>query len=42
MITPQGCREWTGLGVLLDKNEGRLEISSLGWGVGFQRMMVSY
>jgi CubicO group peptidase (beta-lactamase class C family) len=42
VITPQGCKEWTGLGVFLDKNEEGLEISSLGWGVGFQCMMVAY
>ena len=42
MITPQGCKEFTGLGVFLDHSGGELEISSLGWGVGFQCMMVSY
>ncbi|KMY44761.1 penicillin-binding protein [Bacillus sp. FJAT-27916] len=38
MITPQGCKEWTGLGVFLDGEE----VSSLGWGVGFQCMLVAY
>ena len=42
VINPQGCKEWTGLGVFLDKNEKGSEISSLGWGVGFQCMMVAY
>ncbi len=42
VINPQGCKEWTGLGVFLDENEKRIEISSLGWGVGFQSMMVAY
>ncbi|NHM34005.1 serine hydrolase domain-containing protein [Neobacillus terrae] len=42
MITAQGCKEWTGLGVFLDDSKGKLEISSLGWGVGFQCMMVAY
>jgi CubicO group peptidase (beta-lactamase class C family) len=42
MITSQGCKEWTGLGMFLDGSERELEISSLGWGVGFQCMMVAY
>ncbi|MGM0751371.1 MAG: serine hydrolase domain-containing protein [Bacillota bacterium] len=42
MINPQGGKEWTGLGVFLDKNDKGIEISSLGWGVGFQCMMVAY
>lgn len=42
IINPQGCKEWTGLGVFLDKNEKGIEMSSLGWGVGFQCMMVAY
>jgi CubicO group peptidase (beta-lactamase class C family) len=42
MINSQGCKEWTGLGVFLDGSERELEISSLGWGVGFQCMMVAY
>jgi CubicO group peptidase (beta-lactamase class C family) len=40
IILPQG-KEWTGLGVFLDGAEEELEISSLGWGVGFQSMMVA-
>lgn len=42
LITSQGCKEWTGLGGFLDDSKGELEISSLGWGVGFQCMMVAY
>ncbi|WP_419961943.1 serine hydrolase domain-containing protein [Psychrobacillus sp. BM2] len=40
IITPQGGKSWTGLGVFLEGSEKELEISSLGWGVGFQCMMV--
>lgn len=40
MISRQGGKTWTGLGVFLD--ESKFEISSLGWGVGFQCMMVAY
>ncbi|MGM0842146.1 MAG: serine hydrolase domain-containing protein [Bacillota bacterium] len=42
MINPQGGKAWTGLGVFLDQNDKGMEISSLGWGVGFQCMMVAY
>ncbi|SMF90872.1 CubicO group peptidase, beta-lactamase class C family [Paenibacillus uliginis N3/975] len=42
LITSQGCKEWTGLGVFLDGSQHELKISSLGWGVGFQCMMVAY
>lgn len=42
MISSQGVREWTGLGVFLDGSDEEIEISSLGWGVGFQCMMVAY
>lgn len=42
MIASQGCKEWAGLGVFLEQNEKGLEISSLGWGIGFQCMMVAY
>ncbi|ASK63848.1 penicillin-binding protein [Virgibacillus phasianinus] len=41
MIQAQGCKEWTGLGVFLDESERGLEISSLGWGRGFQCMMIA-
>ncbi|HDR6492950.1 TPA: penicillin-binding protein, partial [Bacillus thuringiensis] len=42
MISPQGCSKWTGLGVFLDDSNEELQIYSLGWGVGFQCMMVCY
>lgn len=42
IISPQYSKSWTGLGVFLDDSEKELEISSLGWGVGFQCMMVGY
>lgn len=42
IISSQGCKEWTGLGIFLDSFEQELEISSLGWGVGFQCLMVAY
>ncbi|MFJ8217949.1 serine hydrolase domain-containing protein [Bacillus cereus] len=42
MISPQGCSKWTGLGVFLDDSDEDLQIHSLGWGVGFQCMMVCY
>ncbi|PEZ08064.1 penicillin-binding protein [Bacillus sp. AFS018417] len=42
LITSQGCKEWTGLGVFLDGSGEEIEISSLGWGIGFQCMLVAY
>ncbi|WP_313893665.1 serine hydrolase domain-containing protein [Psychrobacillus sp.] len=42
MITPQGGKDWTGLGVFLEGSEKELEITSLGWGVSFQCMMVAF
>lgn len=41
MIKPQGGKDWAGLGVFLDPGCEKIEISSLGWGVGFQCMMVA-
>lgn len=41
MISSQGCKEWVGLGVFLEGKEQEIEISSLGWGAGFQCMMVA-
>lgn len=38
----KGCKGWNGLGMFLDGSDQELEISSLGWGVGFQCMMVAY
>ena len=42
MITPQRGKRWSGLGVFLEGSEKELEITSLGWGVGFQCMMVAF
>ncbi|TXC92910.1 beta-lactamase family protein [Metabacillus litoralis] len=39
LITAQNNKSWTGLGVFLEGSDKKLEISSLGWGVGFQCMM---
>jgi CubicO group peptidase (beta-lactamase class C family) len=41
LITPQKGKSWTGLGVFLEGSERELEITSLGWGVGFQCMLVA-
>lgn len=41
MITSQEGKSRTGLGVFLEGSEKELEITSLGWGVGFQCMMVA-
>ncbi|TDX98012.1 UNVERIFIED_CONTAM: CubicO group peptidase (beta-lactamase class C family) [Lysinibacillus xylanilyticus] len=42
LFRSQGCKEWTGLGVFLDGTDEKLEFSSLGWGVGFQCMLVAH
>lgn len=42
MIKPQGCKPWSGLGVFLDTVESNIEISSFGWGTGFQCMFVGF
>ncbi|MTH54872.1 serine hydrolase [Bacillus mangrovi] len=42
MISAQGCKSWTGLGVFLDGSGKEIEISSFGWGKGFQCMMAAY
>ncbi len=42
MISPQRDKKWCGLGVFLNGQETELEISSLGWGLGFQCMMVAF
>lgn len=42
MITPQRGKAWTGLGVFLNGTGKELEITSLGWGVGFQCMLVAF
>ncbi|MEK4581595.1 serine hydrolase domain-containing protein [Bacillus sp. FSL R12-0074] len=42
MITPQRGKNWTGLSMFLEGSKKELEITSLGWGVGFQCMMVAF
>ncbi|UXH45163.1 beta-lactamase family protein [Rossellomorea vietnamensis] len=42
LLTPQFEKEWMGLGAFRDTHEIGIEVSSLGWGVGFQGMMVAY
>jgi len=42
VLETQGGKEWTGLGVFLEGAQHEVEISSLGWGVGFQCMLVAY
>lgn len=42
MIHSRGCRDWNGLGVFLEGSESEIELSSLGWGVGFQSMLVAF
>lgn len=42
LFDSEGCKGWNGLGMFLDGSEKVLEISSLGWGVGFQCMMVAF
>ena len=41
-ITPQSYKSLTGLGMFLEGSEKELEITSLGWGVGFQCTMVAF
>ncbi|MDQ0269551.1 serine hydrolase domain-containing protein [Cytobacillus purgationiresistens] len=42
MISPQGDIPWAGLGVFIEGKGHNVEFSSLGWGEGFQSMIVSY
>ena len=42
MISPQFDKPWTGLGIFLEGSEKEIEVSSLGWGVGFQSMLVAF
>ncbi|KLV27824.1 penicillin-binding protein [Niallia circulans] len=42
IISPQGNKNWIGLSVFLDSSNNEVEISSLGWGIGFQSMLVAY
>jgi CubicO group peptidase (beta-lactamase class C family) len=39
MVASQTGKSWTGLGVFLEGSEKELEITSLGWGIGFQCMV---
>lgn len=41
-ISPQGCSKWAGLGVFLDGLSESIEVTSFGWGVGFQCLLVLY
>lgn len=40
MLSPQGCTDFTGLGVFLDSSKGALHAASYGWGIGFQSMLL--
>lgn len=40
MITPQYSSPWAGLGVFLDHLDRNLEVTSLGWGIGYQSMLI--
>lgn len=40
MITPQYSAKWAGLGVSLDHSGLNLEVTSLGWGIGYQSMII--
>lgn len=42
MLMPQGCKPWSGLGVFLDTVETNLEMTSFGWGQGYQCMLLGY
>lgn len=41
MFSEQCDKDWIGLGVFLDHENDELEISSLGWGVGFQSLLAA-
>jgi len=42
LMHTKGCNESVGLGVFFDGQGEQVEISSLGWGVGYQCMLVAY
>lgn len=42
LMHAQDCNQSVGLGVFFDGQGEQVEISSLGWGVGFQCMLVAY
>lgn len=42
MTSPQGDKAWAGLGVFLEGSKQEVEVTSLGWGEGFQCLLVTY
>jgi len=42
MISPQRSKKWAGLGLFLEGSKKDLEVTTHGWGVGFQCMMVAF
>ncbi|MFD1173179.1 serine hydrolase domain-containing protein [Oceanobacillus picturae] len=42
IISPQGGKAWSGLGIFLEGSEKEFELTSLGWGIGFQCMVVLF
>jgi CubicO group peptidase (beta-lactamase class C family) len=42
MMSPQGGIPWCGLGVFLEGEGADLELSSFGWGVGYQCLLLGY
>ncbi|KAB2863774.1 MAG: beta-lactamase family protein [Exiguobacterium chiriqhucha] len=42
MLSGSSLNPFVGLGVFLDGEQKRRELSSLGWGIGFQSMIVAY
>lgn len=42
MLSGSASNQFIGLGVFLDGEQERRELSSLGWGIGFQSMLVAY
>lgn len=42
MLSASSSNPFVGLGVFLDGEHGQRELSSLGWGIGFQSMLVAY
>lgn len=42
IFTPQREQAWVGLGCFLENTSKGLEVSSLGWGVGFQSLLAVY
>lgn len=42
MIQPEGPEDWAGLGVFVQKEDTRIQIFSMGWGLGFQCKLISH